>query len=63
MVKVIVAEPAAPPVTTPVPEPTVAEPEALQVPGVDASVSVIVAKEHTADTPPMAAGNAFTVIA
>ena len=63
MVKEIVALPAVPPVTIPVVLPTDAIDELLlvQLAGVVASVSVTVASEHTAETPAIGEGSAFTV--
>lgn len=59
----IVAVPAETPVTTPVPEPTVAIPvaEELHVPPDVPSLSVVVEPAHIAALPVMDAGNAFTV--
>ena len=53
-----------PPVTIPVVFPIDAIDELLllQLAGVVASVSVTVASEHTAETPAIGDGNAFTVI-
>ena len=59
----IVVDPSALPVTTPVPDPTDAvEGKALvQVPPPVRSVNVIVLKRHTVGDPEIAAGAAFTV--
>ena len=60
----IVAVPDIPvPVTTPVPKPTLAVPDALlvQLPGVVASLNVVVRPEHTVRVPVIAAGNGLTV--
>lgn len=64
MVKVIVVDPAVPPVTTPVVEPTEAVDGArlLHIPPVLVSVKVTVASEQTAAGPDITPGNAFTVI-
>ena len=61
---VIVAVPEGPAVTTPLVIPMLAMPGAplLQVPGVVASLSVVVSPEHTLSVPVIAAGNGLTVI-
>ena len=61
--KVIVVIPAATPVTTPVPEPTVAipgDPE-LHVPPPEGSLKAVVAPVHTVATPVIGAGSGLTV--
>jgi hypothetical protein len=60
---VIVAPPAAIPVTTPLAVPIVATLMSLliQLPPVVDSVNVVFSPAHTANTPPMASGSSLTV--